>query len=85
LGKTDWLEAAKPNKSLKPNGISLPLIDNLPMWGFKTPWYTIPGFIFAIPAIPWIMPCLFGVVLLRRAGNGNVDAVAEPRAVASGC
>ncbi len=32
-------------------------------------WYAIPGFVFGIPAIPWIMPCVFGVVLLRRAGS----------------
>ena len=33
------------------------------------PWYVRPGFIARIPAIPWIMPALLGVVLLRRAGN----------------
>jgi hypothetical protein len=27
------------------------------------------SFIAEIPAFPGIMPCLFGVVLLRRAGN----------------
>jgi hypothetical protein len=32
-------------------------------------WYTIPGFILGIPAIPLIMPSLLGVVLLRRAGG----------------
>jgi hypothetical protein len=32
-------------------------------------WVTIPRFIAGIPAFPWIMPCLFGVGLLRRAGN----------------
>jgi hypothetical protein len=32
-------------------------------------WYDIPGFVVGIPAAPWIMLCLFGVVLLRRAGN----------------
>src|SRR5438132_1749719 len=39
--------------------------------GRATPWYTSPGFIVGIPAVPFIMPFLFGVVLLRRAG-GNV-------------
>jgi hypothetical protein len=34
-----------------------------------TPWYLRPGFIAGIPAIPWIMPYLLGVVLLRRAGD----------------
>lgn len=35
----------------------------------STPWYTQPGFIAGIPAVPWIMPHLLGVVLLRRAGD----------------
>lgn len=35
----------------------------------STPWYTRPGFIAGIPAIPFIMPSLLGVVLLRRAGD----------------
>lgn len=35
----------------------------------STPWYTQPGFIVGIPAIPWIMPSLLGVTLLRRAGD----------------
>jgi hypothetical protein len=34
-----------------------------------TPWYTSPGFIVGIPAVPFIIPFLFGVVLLRRAGE----------------
>ena len=33
------------------------------------PWYKQPGVIAGIPAIPWIMPYLLGVVLLRRAGD----------------
>lgn len=35
----------------------------------STPWYTRPGFVAGIPAIPFIMPFLLGVVLLRRAGE----------------
>lgn len=38
----------------------------------STPWYTQPGFIAGIPAVPWIMPALLGVVVLRRAGNEPV-------------
>ncbi len=34
-------------------------------------WYDIPGFVVGIPAIPWIMPMMFGVALLRRAGDGQ--------------
>jgi hypothetical protein len=37
--------------------------------GRATPWYTSPGFIVGIPAVPFMMPFLFGVVLLRRAGE----------------
>jgi hypothetical protein len=33
------------------------------------PWYTVPGFILGVPALPLIMPSLLGVVLLRRAGD----------------
>jgi hypothetical protein len=33
------------------------------------PWYFNLGFIAGIPAVPWIMPYLFGIVLLRRAGR----------------
>jgi hypothetical protein len=35
----------------------------------SAPWYTSPGFVVGIPAVPFIMPFLFGVVLLRRAGK----------------
>ena len=39
-------------------------------------WYAIPGFIVGIPAVPWIVPLLFGVALLRRAGSARDDSVA---------
>ena len=45
-------------------GVSFPELS-----GNTAPWYVRPGFIAGIPAIPWIMPCLLGVVLLRRAGS----------------
>lgn len=32
-------------------------------------WYDIPGFVVGIPTVPWIIPMMFGVVLLRRAGD----------------
>lgn len=35
------------------------------------PWYTRPGVIVGIPAVPWIMACLLGVVVLRRAGDAQ--------------
>ena len=34
-----------------------------------TPWYMRPGFIAGIPAVPWLMPYLLGIVLLRQAGQ----------------
>ncbi len=37
----------------------------------STPWYTQPGFVAGIPAIPWIMPHLLGVVVLRRANQSG--------------
>jgi hypothetical protein len=39
--------------------------------GNTAPWYTRPGVIAGIPAIPWLMPGLLGAVLLRRAGEGR--------------
>jgi len=37
--------------------------------GDTAPWYTRPGVIAGIPAVPWIMACLLGVVVLRHAGD----------------
>lgn len=37
----------------------------------SAPWYTNPGFIVGVPAVPFIIPFLFGVILLRRAGNSD--------------
>jgi ABC-type glycerol-3-phosphate transport system permease component len=39
-----------------------------PMWYFG-PWYAFPGQVLSIPAAPWIMPCLLGLILLRRVGE----------------
>jgi hypothetical protein len=33
------------------------------------PWFTRPGFIVGIPAIPWFTPYFVGVILLRRAST----------------
>ncbi|MGE0000557.1 MAG: hypothetical protein AB7F50_07425 [Fimbriimonadaceae bacterium] len=32
-------------------------------------WFELPAFALAIPAVPWIMPCLIGLIVLRRAGS----------------
>jgi hypothetical protein len=47
--------------------------------GRATPWYTSPGFIVGIPAVPFIMPFLFGVVLLRRAGEEQSQERPNPK------
>jgi hypothetical protein len=38
----------------------------------SVPWYASPGLIVGIPAVPFIIPFLFGVILLRRAGKSDV-------------
>lgn len=37
--------------------------------GQTSPWYTQPGVIVRIPAIPWLMPGLLAAFLLRAAGS----------------
>ena len=74
LGKAGWL-GRWPTRTY----VSVNLIAVLLLWmrgstfpdptALATPWYTQPGFIVGIPAVPWLIPFLLGVVLLRRAGN----------------
>ena len=45
------------------HGIEYPEIS-----GQTAPWYTQPGVIVRIPAIPWLMPGVLGAVLLKTAG-----------------
>lgn len=42
-------------------------------------WYTTPGMIVGIPAIPWIMPYVLGVVALIRAADKNGEQVQSCR------
>lgn len=37
------------------------------------PWYETPGFVVGIPAMPWVMPFLLGLVLLRRSSVTSHD------------
>ena len=39
----------------------------------SSPWYTNPRIIVGIPAVPFIMPALIGVMLLRRAGDTGIE------------
>jgi len=47
-------------------GIAFPEIS-----GSTAPYYTRPGVIAGIPAIPWLMPGLLGAVVLRWAGEAQ--------------
>jgi hypothetical protein len=72
LGRVRWLGRGAARAFMIVSFVALLF---LVMRGFQfpdgraTPWYTSPGFIVGIPAVPFIMPFLFGVVLLRRAGE----------------
>ena len=74
LGRVQWLGRTAARASMILSGIALLF---LAIRGLQYPdpkalsasWYTSPGFIVGIPAVPFIMPCLLGVVLLRRAGE----------------
>jgi hypothetical protein len=46
--------------------IAMPLVALLPLYPSKV---ALPGFVLAVPAIPFVMPYLIGVNLLRRAGD----------------
>jgi len=73
-GRAGWLGRGAARADVILNLVTVPFIV---LWGLafpdptamSTPWYTRPGFVAGIPAVPWIMPCLQGVVLLRRAGR----------------
>lgn len=43
-------------------------------------WYTVPGFVAGIPAVPWMPLCAIGVLLLRRAGRTLAEAALSPPA-----
>jgi hypothetical protein len=74
LGQAQWLGrgAARAFTIVSLVALLLLLIRGLRFpdpHALSTPWYTSPGFIVGIPAVPFIIPFLFGVVLLRRAGD----------------
>lgn len=60
--------------------LSLVAVVALAARGFEYPdaneqWYLMPGFIVGIPAVPWIMPFLLGVLCLGSATHGRREAV----------
>ena len=48
--------------------------------GQTAPWYTQPGIIVRIPAIPWLMPGILAVVLLHFGGRTGAAAAVGARA-----
>ena len=76
LGRVQWLGRGATRAFMIVSGVALLflLIRGLQYpdpRALSTPWYTSPGFVVGIPAVPFIMPFLFGVVLLRRAGEAQ--------------
>ncbi|MGI8783719.1 MAG: hypothetical protein ACR2L2_08750 [Acidobacteriota bacterium] len=74
FGRTRWLGRGATRAYVTVNFVALLFIVMRGMafpdpTALSTAWYTGPGFIAGIPAVPWIMPFLLGVVLLRRAGD----------------
>jgi len=72
LGRVQWLGRGGARAFMIVNGVALLFLVLRGVQypdGRATPWYTNPGFIVGIPAVPFIMPFLLGVVLLRRAGE----------------
>jgi hypothetical protein len=78
LGRARWLGRAATRAYLIVSSIALLFIllrglSYPDPRALSTAWYLQPGFIAGIPAVPWIMPFLLGVVLVRRAGEESVD------------
>ena len=74
LGRVLWLGRGATRAYMIVNGIALLflLVRGLQFpdpRALSTPWYLNVGFVVGIPAVPFIMPFLLGVVLLRRAGE----------------
>src|SRR6266513_1525880 len=74
LGRVQWLGRRATRAFMIVNGVALLFLVIRGLHypdprALSTPWYTSPGFVVGIPAVPFIMPFLFGVVLLRRAGD----------------
>src|SRR5437667_7795480 len=74
LGRVQWLGRKATRAFMIVNGVAVLFlvirgVQYPDPRALSAPWYTSPGFVVGIPAVPFIMPFLFGVVLLRRAGE----------------
>jgi hypothetical protein len=81
LGRVQWLGRGAARAFMIVNAVALLFLVMRGLQypdGRATPWYTSPGFIVGIPAVPFIMPFLLGVVLLRRAGEDQSQEGPNP-------
>ncbi len=74
LGRTQWLGRGAAGTFVTVNFVALLFLSLRGLQfpdprALAEPWYASPGFVAGIPAVPFIMPFLLGVVLLRRAGD----------------
>ena len=74
LGRVQWLGRRASRACMIVNGVALLFllirgVQYPDPRALSAPWYTSPGFVVGIPAVPFIMPFLLGAVLLRRAGE----------------
>ena len=74
LGRVQWLGRGATRAFMIVNGVALLFLVIRGVHfpdpkSLSAPWYASPGFVVGIPAVPFIMPFLLGVVLLRRAGE----------------
>ena len=76
MGRVRWLGRGATRAYVLANLVALLLLVIRgvsypdPMAG-STPWYIQLGFVAGIPIVPWMMPLLLGVVVLRRAGDAQ--------------
>ncbi len=89
LASAGWLEsrAAVLLQAIGALGLAFLVARGLAYPGLQAAfshWVTIPGFVAGIPAVPWMPPCVIGVLLLRRLSAGDaaarVSAPARPAA-----
>jgi hypothetical protein len=83
LGRVQWLGRRATRAFMIVNGVALLFLVIRGLQypdprALSAPWYTSPGFVVGIPAVPFIMPFLFGVVLLRRAGEAQSQEGPNP-------
>lgn len=83
LGRTQWLGRAASRSFVRVSLLAVLCLAIMMAVALRNPqdsmavfktWYAIPGFIFSIPAVSFMIPSLLGANLLRRAGDA-VDAV----------